>query len=581
MTTYSSPYQEDPLFRSALEHMQSGDWRSGLAELDNLLKKYPASQELRSLKKEMQMRLRVDDYERVELKQDNRRRIRNLVLSAALLVLLIAAFSWGVWAYAGWMQQQVASTRQKLEGQLSLVETSIRLKDAQNYMQAGDGAQALAIFQEVSASHPEIEGLDAWIQQAEKLVSLEKKYDEAMRLINLNAQPDALALLQEIESEDAFYKDVPQRIEQIKGQFMLGDIMSEAEAAFQDGKWQDAASNYESVRALDPEYKSAFVEDRLFNSYINLATNALDTQSDSYENLQIAETNFRKALALRPQDKEVLAKREQVRNQFKDSLAKTYVQAAQAAISEQADSLQKLQSAEDYFQKALALRPDDPQILLQRELAKRYLQAQTNFENEKYDEAIADLEFINTAEPDYALGTSRQTLFEAYMARGNASMAAGSYQSALDDFQKAAVLVADNPDAVILSYSAKINVAEATGMLGDYENSIFVYRDAMDMLDLSQLALEDNSKARKDLDNAEHYADLRYYSTAFRFYKIAGPEILDALYTTIHVVESGEYLTQLANRYHTTTEAILKINNLGNPKQVKIGQELIIPGRTP
>ena len=483
--------------------------------------------------------------------------------------------------YAGWMQQQVAATREKLQGQLTMVETSIRLRDAQNFMQAGDGEQALVIFQEVAASHPEIEGLDAWIQQAEKLVALNKKYEEAMRLINLNDQTGALALLQEIETEDAFYKDVPLRIEQIKGQFMLADILSEADSAFQAGNWGESASKYESVRAIDPQYKTEFIENRLFNSYINLASSALDEQSDSYDNLEVAETNFRKALALRPQDKKALAKREQVRDRFKESLSKTYVEAAQAAISEQADSLLKLQTAEDYFRKALALRPDDPQILLQQEMAMRFIQAQDDFENERWDEAISDLEFINNADPNYALGTSRQTLFEAYMARGKANMAGGSYETALEDFQKAAILAEKNPDATIPNYSAKINIAEATGMLGDYESAVLVYRDAVDTLDLSQLSLDENSKVRRDLEIAEHYADIRYYRTAYRYFKDAGPEILDALYTTIHVVESGEYLTQLANRYQTTTEAILKVNNLGNPKQVKIGQELIIPGIRP
>jgi tetratricopeptide (TPR) repeat protein len=582
MATYSSAsHQDDPLFQSALKHMQGGDLRTGLSELDNLIKKYPASEDLRTLKKEMQLRFRVDDYERVELKQDQQSRIKKYLLWGALAVLFVALFSWGVWMYAGWMQQQVVAAREKLQGQISLVETSVKLKDAQNFMQAGDGAQALTIFQEVAASHPEIDGLDAWIQQAEKLVALNKKYDEAMRLINLNDQTGALALLEEIETEDAFFKDVPLRVEQIKGQFMLADILTEAEAAFQAGNWEESASKYESVRAIDPQYKTEFIEDRLFNSYINLASSALDAQSDSYDNLQIAETNFRKALALRPQDKEALAKRELVRDRFKVSLSKTYVEAAQAAISDEADSLLKLKVAEEYFRKALALQPNDSQILLQQELAMRFLKAQGEFENERWDEAISDLEFVNNADPNYALGTSRQTLYEAYMARGKANMAGGSYETALEDFQKAAVLVDENPETIIPSYTAKINIAEATGMLGDYESSVFVYRDALDMLDLNQLALDENSKARRDLETAEHYADIRYYRSAYRYFKSAAPAILDALYTTIHVVESGEYLTQLANRYHTTTEAILKVNNLGNPKQVRIGQELIIPGTAP
>ena len=44
-----------------------------------------------------------------------------------------------------------------------------------------------------------------------------------------------------------------------------------------------------------------------------------------------------------------------------------------------------------------------------------------------------------------------------------------------------------------------------------------------------------------------------------------------------HTVKSGENLYRIAQRYHTTHEAIAKRNNLTNPRSLRPGQRLIIP----
>jgi LysM repeat protein len=47
---------------------------------------------------------------------------------------------------------------------------------------------------------------------------------------------------------------------------------------------------------------------------------------------------------------------------------------------------------------------------------------------------------------------------------------------------------------------------------------------------------------------------------------------------TIHVVQAGEHLTAIANRYGTTPEAIASANNLVNMNLLYVGQRLTIPG---
>jgi LysM repeat protein len=47
---------------------------------------------------------------------------------------------------------------------------------------------------------------------------------------------------------------------------------------------------------------------------------------------------------------------------------------------------------------------------------------------------------------------------------------------------------------------------------------------------------------------------------------------------TIHVVQAGEHLTMIANRYGTTPQAIASANNLVNMNLLFVGQRLTIPG---
>lgn len=47
--------------------------------------------------------------------------------------------------------------------------------------------------------------------------------------------------------------------------------------------------------------------------------------------------------------------------------------------------------------------------------------------------------------------------------------------------------------------------------------------------------------------------------------------------TATHVVEQGETLTTIAQRYGTTVEALVEANGITNPDVIGLGQELLIP----
>ena len=49
----------------------------------------------------------------------------------------------------------------------------------------------------------------------------------------------------------------------------------------------------------------------------------------------------------------------------------------------------------------------------------------------------------------------------------------------------------------------------------------------------------------------------------------------------VHIVEEGDTLLYLAAKYHTTAEAIQRLNNLADRNTLMIGQKLLIPPATP
>ena len=47
---------------------------------------------------------------------------------------------------------------------------------------------------------------------------------------------------------------------------------------------------------------------------------------------------------------------------------------------------------------------------------------------------------------------------------------------------------------------------------------------------------------------------------------------------TIHIVQRGETLSEIAKQYGVSLDALIATNDIADPHLIKIGQELIIPG---
>jgi tetratricopeptide (TPR) repeat protein len=271
------------------------------------------------------------------------------------------------------------------------------------------------------------------------------------------------------------------------------------------------------------------------------------------------------------------------------------VNAAKSTLVDQADSLVALEIAERYFRKALALRPQDPEIKTERELAYLYLKAQTDFNAGLWTEVISGLEIINVEKPEYAAGTARQTLYEAYIARGDAWMSKGEFEAAMEDYQRGSVLASQDPEAQLRLFEAHLKIAEVEGAQGNYNTAVFHYRTALDLSDIRQRILTENAVKANALVDAEEAAEEGNFGVAYEEYRKALGIVPGNICLSIgayqealnvasasarfitHYVETGEYLTMLANRYRSTVCAIVVANELENPDLIYHGQELLIP----
>ncbi|MCK4724863.1 MAG: hypothetical protein KAT29_03635, partial [Anaerolineales bacterium] len=373
-----------------------------------------------------------------------KRRFRNLAIRGSVIAILIILAFFVAQTYSNWFTQQVASAQQEVEYQFVRLDLDVKMRDAKDYIRAGQAEPAMALLEEIEAVDADYPELEATKSEAVQLQTLDDQYMDALVLIEAGDLTGALVVLMDIEAQEPYYRDVKNRILTIQDQTLLGDQLREADEYFANEQWEEAAESYYSMYSLNPDYQTAHVEDRLFSSYVNAAETLLNS-SETIEAIQKVEDYFQRALALRPQEPDVKDKQARVRSMIEERLFRSYVFLAQSAITEETNTLEALKIADKYFTEALRLKPNDPEITMQRELAHQFVIGQDNLLNSAYGDAIVNMEFVLSQDPGYANGAARQTLYESFVARGDSAMAIGDFDSALEDFQRAAVIANEDP----------------------------------------------------------------------------------------------------------------------------------------
>jgi tetratricopeptide (TPR) repeat protein len=573
----SVAYFNSPLYQELLTNFQRGDWEAGLSQLDKLMEKFPLEHELRALRSEMQIRASIDKDESHDRASVRWYQTRTWILRLLIFAGFAAVMFWGVRSYYSWINLQWDRARTNLVNRVESLDLSIKYRNAQNLILANRPEEAKSMLAEVANLAPDFPGLKESMGQADTMIALESAYNEAIRLVASGDYPAALTKFEEISAQSPNYKDVNIQIAEIKKNYLLTESFDKAERAYFENRWVDAIDWYENVHSSDPQFRSDYIEERLFNSYINAAEAALSKPSNTMTDLSRAEDYYRKALAIRPRDAQIIAKRAQARSAIEDRLVNSYLKSGQEELIGKADSIAALQAAEKYFDQALMLRPGDNQVYHQVELAQNYLKGVDNYQKGLWSDAIKNLELVYKADNEYADGTARQTLYEAYISRGNAGLAAGDYEDSLLDFQRAALIAQQGPDSILRLFEAQLKIADTNALLGSYKEAVQIYQAAIELGGLRAMAEEKKSKLTDSLAKADLLADVYSYKAAYQVYSSALHDITDLYKMDEVMVSNGDYLTMLARRYNSTVDAILAANNLHDESDLTPNTKIRIP----
>jgi tetratricopeptide (TPR) repeat protein len=533
--------------------------------------------ELREFQQEMLLRSRMDEYEREERRRYLGKRLLYWGSRVGAIVIILGLLAWGLNTYSSWLQSQWNNVRQSVLQEVQTLDTSVKFRNAQNFLGAGRPEDALALLGEIEEQDSDFPGLAEMQAEASKNAEVEQKYNNANALLESGDAVAAIAAFRELQDQQPDYKDVPLLIKEIEGELILNDLVTQAEDAFANQDWDNAILEYDSLRTEAPNYEPELVEERLIDSYINAATMVLNDDEPTSEALILADQYFRDALELRPLDQKILSARDQALETFKEKLFVSYLEKARETLFDNEDSLDSLRVANSYFDLALNLKPGDPDVVLERQLTTSYLTAQQSFLDEDWDTVIDNLEIIFQRDKDYANGTSRQTLYEAYMKRGRRLMTNGEYESAIEDYQRAAEIADESSETKIQVYWSLIEMADVYGILGEYQKADSIYSHAVEWIGLREILQTDHPDLVVLLDEADRYAGIEWFRTSYRLYNRVLPAE-DLIYSAeFYDVAEGDYLTKIARKYKTTVQAILTANDFTDPGEIKTGQRILVP----
>ena len=517
MTT--KPYFQHQLYQLATQHFQRGEWKAGLAEMEQLIQLFPSDQELRSLRKEFLFKERLDGAESIDRLAEKRGRLSALAIRITAVVVFVLAAYLLISTYSGWFGNQLTTARQQVEHEIQTVALSGMERDVKALMQVGRLAEAEAVLGEIVVLDSEFPGLESLRAELNDELALLSLYEEGLARINSGDWLGAKANLEQLAVNEPNYRDVGLQLMYVDRQTLVGNLLSEGEAAIARADWEQAVASFDSVRNQHPEYEPEYVEGRLFESFVN---------------------------------------------------------AGRAVLIGQEDSLSALEEAAVYLRKALALRPQNPEVKRERELAGLYLTAQAAFSEGNWTEVIEALSRTIEVDPDYAQGTARQTLYDAYVARGELQMAVHAYEAALSDFEQAVTLGKQDEAAALRLFESELKVAEAYGAKGLFEAAVVHYRAAAEWGDLES-RMENNAAMLSELQEANNYAARGNFGVAYESFQRAISLVNAKQFAKFHVVQAGEYLTLLASRYGSTVRAIALANGIENHNLIFPGQELLIP----
>jgi tetratricopeptide (TPR) repeat protein len=283
-------YTQDRDYLEVLRDMQQGQWERVVPMLRALQERHPQVTELNDLLQEATFRSSLESNwgDKVKGIQGFTLPMRPILMAVPVLVLGLLLVV-GV-IYYGRIQRVNALSDQQQEV----------LAQAQSALAASQYREALDLFGTVLAETPDHTEALKGKSETERQMKLANDYQLATDRIESGNYKQALELLLALQKEAPGYRDVADRIDEVKVNMGAPQIFADAQFAFSNGLWLSAIAQFEELRRLDSEYEAATTQEQLATSYVKAGQQMASVRpSDSTDPKQI-QGYFTKAGQLTP-----------------------------------------------------------------------------------------------------------------------------------------------------------------------------------------------------------------------------------------------------------------------------------------
>ena len=370
-------FTQDRDYLEALRDMQQGQWERVVPTLRALQERYPDATEINDLLQEATFRANLESNwgDKVKGMQGFTLPIRPLLTAVPILVLG-ALLVIGV-IYYGRVQRVNALSDQQ----------QVILEQAQSALAAAQYREALDLFGTVLAEVPEhVEALKGQ-NETKRQMQLANDYQLALDRIAAGNYKEAMTLLLALQEQAPGYRDVANRIEEVKVNMGAPQLFADAEFAFGNELWLSAISQYEDLRRLDSAYEAATTQQHLATAYFKAG---------------------QQMLAVRPSD---------------------------STAPKQANA---------YFEKAEQMDLSDGALPAEKKLLESYLTGERLVNQNEYEEGANYLFPIFQQRPDYFGGYVAELLYRAYIGVADRYVQTEDLAEALAAYQRAVDLGLDS-----------------------------------------------------------------------------------------------------------------------------------------
>jgi len=568
---YEGDIHEDPSFQELLLNYQKANWNECDALLLPLLKRYPQDPDLQDFKNEYDLRIGFQRNQKQFEKDLGKNRIKKgskvLVLSLISILVLTLLIGLGIWYGMNLLAEQNQKARAtQIDVLSSQVEALL------NSGQPEKAQELIDHMQSIDANNP------TYIQLATKtneLMALNGVYDQAQEKFNAGEFTDALAMFQSIQAAVPNYRDVPMMIEETQNNITVAQATQDALKAYDESRWEDAITGFETVQLLAPEKTDTAFKEKLLNSYLHRIIQMLENSNSSFDDISKAEAYYRRAIAMIPQSKIYQSERENLQKISSDLLTLKYTQTATQLVNDPNQTLGSVNQAANYLKKAANLNPKNAVLQSEVEKITQYQIGLQYYLAMEYEPAIEQLTNLLNTDDAYANGLAKQLLYEAHVGRGKYYFRVGLYLDARREFEAAENLVWDTDNLMNL-FMVEVDLAETLGKLQDYQNAASYYKYAVEAVNYSQRAAANPSFVSNLISAVQLYAD-GSYTDSFELFKSTLAD-KQALFTEQEVnLSNGTCLAFVAQKYHSTVEVILARNGLSSQTIATSDETYYIP----